>query len=138
MSLMRTVHVQRTASSAQMPYAAHRKARGRVARDTSVAQCGYALDVHMRQGGYVHALSHGIAHGESAQGSSGATGSAHHMTAALPLAPPIRVQLRIQGVQRHKRTDVAWRMRIRPIQRYMRTDIARRTHIPQYSARTYG
>ena len=68
MSLMRTVHVQRTASSAQMPYAAHRKARGRVVRNASGAQCGYALDVRMRQSGYVHALSYHNAPGGQRSG----------------------------------------------------------------------
>lgn len=86
MSLMRTVHVQRIASTARMPSSAHRQARGCVARNASVAQCGYAPDVRMRQSGCVYALGYNDALGDSAQGRSCATGSAHRMASALPLA----------------------------------------------------
>lgn len=66
------------AYSARMTSSAHRKARGRVARNASVAQCGYALDVRMRQSSYVHALSYGNAPWDSAHGSLCAAYCAPH------------------------------------------------------------
>ena len=46
------------ASSALIPSTAPRQARGRVAHNASFAQCGYALDVRMRQSGCANALSY--------------------------------------------------------------------------------
>lgn len=132
MSLMRTVHVQRIASTARMPSSAHQQARGCVARNASVAQCGYAPDVRMRQSGCVYALGYNDALGDSAHGSLCAT--AHHMAAARPPATCVwrRVcqfqRTRIRQVQR-MRTGAAWRpKRIRRGQRTRIPSMQRPTH----------